>query len=560
MKRVPCHRRPPLALALLLVVGCAPGERLPLTTQVADWRDEVLYQIVVDRFDDGDPSNDRLDGVGPAPGDLARHQGGDWRGVTRRLGYLGRLGVTAIWLSPVVENVDRMEGQDGYHGYWAADFTRPNRRFGALEDLQRLVREAHRRGIKVIIDVVVNHTGRLFYYDLDGDGRPEGPELEPAFSAGGPYARVRWLTPRPGVFRYVEGRVEPEVVELTEEHFHRRGRTTDFNDQTQKELGDFPTGLRDLDTERPGVVRAMVDTCLRWVELTDVDGFRLDAVPHVPHAFWERFSRELRRALAARGKQRFLLLGEVFNRDPRVLASYTRAGLDAVFDFCLKWEVIDGVVFHGWPAARARRALEENRGRFPATPHPDGIGLPPWEARVAFADNHDLPRVGGALDDYAVELALAVVFTVDAIPSITYGTEQGLAGAGHAGRAPLWRAGFSESHPLYRYIARLAWLRRQLPALRRGALVVRHASEESPRTRRPGAGLLAWERVLGDRRILVAINTHPTDAAEASVPTGLAPGTRLEERLWAGAPAVVAADGHVVLRVPPRRAVVLAPR
>jgi len=549
-----------LAVALSLAGACAAGPDSSLATHVDDWRDEVIYALIVDRFDDGDPSNDWIDGVGPIPGDLARHQGGDWRGVTRRLDYLRGLGVTAVWISPIVRNVDRTDYQDGYHGYWAADFTELNPRFGSLDDLRELVREAHRRDMKIIIDVVTNHTGRLFFYDFDGDGAPGDGELEPSFALDGAYeAPLGWLLDPPGVFR--GGAVE----QLSAEQFHRRGETSDYSDPSQKELGDFPTGLRDLDTERADVLEAMVDTYVHWVELTDVDGFRLDAVPHVPRAFWAAFADDVRARLAAVGKREFLLLGEVFDPDPQLLASYTDAGgLDAVFDFSLKAEVIDGVILDGAPAASAVGALTSYRDAYPDRPHAGGIGISPWQARVAFADNHDVVRLRGWLDDpYAAELAMTVVFTVDAIPSIYYGTEQELGGGwGNEARQVLWERGFEPDTRMAFHLARLAEVRRASAALRRGGLEVRYASEISGHDRGPDAGLLAYERFDPDsgERALVAIAAHPLDDATARVPTGFAPGTALRDRLHpAGRRWTVAGDGAVELTLPPRSAVILTP-
>lgn len=552
--------------ALLCACGADPQQSPRLATHVDDWRDEVIYELVVDRFDNADPQNDQLGGVATRPGDLARYQGGDWRGVARRLPYLQRLGITALWISPVVANLDRTSAADGYHGYWALDFTRANPRFGELADLRRLVDAAHRRGMKVIVDVVLNHTARVFFYDLDGDGSASDPELYPAYSSAGPYAApLVWTAPRPRVWRCPDNdcAAPPATLALGPRHFHRRGQTTDYLSAEQKERGDFPTGLRDLDTEHPEVARAMLETSLRWVLLTDVDGFRLDAVPHVPAAFWARFARELRRRLARHGKRRFLLLGEAWHTDPARVASYTRAGgLDSVFDFALKWQVIDGFILDGKPASSAVYALEQQRGLYPTVAHPDGVGLSPWQARVAFADNHDMRRLLGELHDpYAAELALTAVFTVDAVPCVYYGTEQGLSGkGGHASREVLWRGGFGEEHRTFRHLARLAQVRRELPALRRGTLVVRHASRTSARQRAPDAGLLAYERVAGSQRVLVALNGHPADAATAKVPTGFAPGVELRDALGVlRAPVIVAADHSVALTVPPRRGVILRP-
>ena len=562
----PAHARWLLFLLLHSLLACGPQDELSISTHVGDWRDEVVYQIVVDRFDNADPHNDRQDGVGTVPGDLARHQGGDWAGVTRRLDHLRRLGVTAIWISPVVQNIPRLARQDGYHGYWASDFATPNPRFGTLEELRRLVRKAHQQGIKVIVDVVTNHTGRLFFYDFDADGSAGHNELEPPFSNQGPHrGRIVWHGPRPRLLIRdpSTGLHPPRLMPLQPQHFHRRGQTENFTSQHQKEYGDFPTGLRDIDTERPDVVDAMVDTTVWWVLNTDIDGIRLDAVPHVPHQFWARYSRGLREQLARHGKHRFLILGEAYHRDPRYMASYTgRGGLDAVFDFSLKWELIDGFLLDGKPAATARPALEQNRALYPAAGHPGGVGLAPWQARVAFADNHDMCRVRGELDDpRAAELAMTVVFTVDAIPSIYYGTEQELRGCrGDASREPLWRSGFSTQTRMFRHLARLAAIRRSSTALRRGTLVVRHASAISARRAAPDAGLLVYERFTGQERVLVALNGHPWDHAAATLPTGFAAGTELRDRLGAvGQTVTVATDGTIRLRLPPRAAAILIP-
>jgi len=554
-------RRAALFLPVLATLAaCAAAADPPIATHVDDWRDEVIYEVIVDRFDDGDTSNDWIGAIGTEPGDLARWQGGDWAGLRRRLGYLQRLGVTTLWISPVVDNIERTDYQDGYHGYWASDFTRTNPHFGSLDDLRGLVDDAHARGMKVIVDIVANHVGRVFYYDFDGDGSMDPDEAEPPFSADGPYdAALGWLVDPPRVFVGSDG----ETRALGPDDFHRRGQFGDGS-QEQKELGDFPTGLRDLDTENPAVVQAMVDTYARWVALTDVDGFRLDAVPHAPHGFWSQFAGDLRERLAAMGKDRFLLLGEVFDGDPTRLAGYTvSGGLDSVFDFSLEGRVIENFILDGFAASDAAPALESYRQYYPTQAQPYGVGLSPWQARVAFADNHDIPRLRYWIDDpYVSDLAMTVIFTVDAIPAVYYGTEQDFSGGwGNASREVMWQSGFGEDGRTFRHIAKLAAIRRTSTALRRGQLRVVYASDISAREHGPGAGLLAWERFTGDDRVLVAVNGHPTDRAEARVPTGFDPGTELVDRLTDGARTVtVDAGGTVALSIPPREALILVSR
>ena len=522
-----------------------------------DWRDEVIYQLLVDRFDDADEQSNTLEGISVEPGQLDRHQGGDWRGVTRRLDYIQRLGATAIWISPIVKNVDRTEYADGYHGYWASDFTRVNPRFGTLEDLQELVSEAHARGIKVIIDVVPNHAGRVFYYDLDEDGQLDPGEQEPTFWEPGPYeAPIVWTEPETKLF------LGDDVLELGPEHFHRRGQTTTF-DQRQKELGDFPTGLRDLHSENEEVFQALVDTYVRWVALTDVDGFRLDAVPHMPHEFWRRFCTALRARLAELGKSRFLLLGEVFDSEPSTLAGYTeQGGLDSVFDFTLKAALINEVILDGAPTQLARVALEDSQALYPVAPHEGGLSIAPYAARVAFADNHDVARMAGELSDpRVVTLAMVTVFTVDAIPAVYYGTEQGFDGGyGHASREPMWTSGFAEDTPQFSLIARLAQLRKRSQALRRGPLKVRYTSEVSGLERGAGAGMIVWTRgEEGDpQSLVIAMNAHAHDEAWTKVQTGHKR-ARLKDVLYDREFIVETEDdGQAFITLPPRSAVILA--
>lgn len=550
------------ALAALLVVACAPPEPSApaVSTHVGDWRDEVVYQIVVDRFDNGDPSNDAADGLEPVPGDLARVQGGDWRGVLDRLDYIQALGATTIWLSPPYRNIPRTEMEDGYHGYWPADFTEANPRFGSLEELQELVRAAHSRGMLVILDVVPNHAGRVFNYDLDGDGEADPSEIEPPFSDTPYDAPLLWIE-RPTLIG-----ADGEPLELEAAHFHRRG-AGDLSIQAQKELADFPTGLRDLDTESEAVIASLVETHAWWVAQTDVDGFRVDAVPHAARPFWAAFCGRLRARVAELGKERFFLLGEVFDASPEALASYTQLDqLDAAFAFDLKGDVIDGVILSGRPPSEAIGALSGHRDRFPASPQPNGVALDPWEARVAFADNHDVWRLRGELDDpLAAHVALTIVFTVDAIPAVYYGTEQGLDGtAHHLSREPLWleAPGFPTDGATFGHLAQLAAIRARSTALRRGTLTVRYASEsggadEDPA---PDAGMLAYERAHEDERVLVVLNAA-IDASEATFPTGFAGGTRLFDALGAAtAPWTVDADGELTIALPGRASVVLEPR
>ncbi len=542
-----------LSLVLLACASPAPRGRPDLT----DWRDRVLYEIVTDRFANGDPGNDTLDGVGPMPGDLSRWQGGDWRGISEHLDYLERLGVSAIWISPIVRNVPRLGVADGYHGYWAATFTELEPRFGTLEELLDLVARAHARDIAVIVDVVPNHAGRVFDYDLDGDGVDDPEEAQPPYLEAGYDVPLLWSF-APEMFAPDGG-----TLALGPEHFHRRGVGM-LGVPVERRYGDFPDGLRDLDTESETVIAAEIETYARWAELTGVDGFRIDAVPHVGTAFWPRFAAGIRARTHALGAEHFFLLGEVFDQDD-VIASYTAAegSIDAAFDIPFWEDVVSGVVLGGAAPQSAEPSLSLAAAQFRASGQPGGIELSPWQARVMLVDSHDLRRVRSGTDPFAADQAIVLMFTAGGIPCVYYGTEAELEGGEPpASRERLWDTGFREDTPSFGLVRRLSDLRRAHAALRRGDLVVRALSTVGGlelATTQADAGALVFERSLGTDRVLVAACTHPTHGAALSVPSGFAPHTRLVDALSGEVRVTVLSDGSVPLAIQPRTTLVLVP-
>ncbi len=163
----------PVGLLLLLLVSCVDTAPVDgdwkIGSHVTDWREEVIYQVMIDRFANGDLSNDvNVDSSNPGG-----WHGGDWQGLIDKLDYIEQLGVTALWISPVVKNVDEDAGFSAYHGYWTQDFVSTNPHFGDLAKLRELSNACHERGIKIILDVVVNHVGQLFYYDINKNGQPD---------------------------------------------------------------------------------------------------------------------------------------------------------------------------------------------------------------------------------------------------------------------------------------------------------------------------------------------------------------------------------------------------
>ncbi|HXE71754.1 MAG TPA: alpha-amylase family glycosyl hydrolase [Candidatus Nitrosotenuis sp.] len=383
----------------------APPPR-PADTWKQAWQNQVLYQIVTDRFSDGDTANDYLvDRSRPAG-----WWGGDLRGVIDKLDYIKDLGATALWISPVYENTQQLrlgeyEGT-GYHGYWIHDHQKVERHQGDLDTLKELVRQAHQRGLKVVLDVVLNHVG------------PDHP----------------WVR-------------DPRYRDW----FHPEMPVRDWNDPYQVENG-WVLGLPDLAQENPRVYDFLLQNTLWWIRETGVDGIRLDALKHVPKEFWSRFAADLKRQVPPD----FLILGEVLHGDPQFDAPYQRAGVDALFDFPLYYTLTEVFARDGSAEALGWRLDQDGV-------YPDASKL------FTFIDNHDVPRFlheAGPGGRQKLKLALAFLMTCRGIPTLYYGTEVGLQGGPDPDNRRLME--FGSDPELTEWVRRLTTLRQSQPALQFG--------------------------------------------------------------------------------------------
>ncbi len=420
--------------ALCLGACAGPYDEDFATTAImngGDWRDEVIYQVLVDRFANGDINNDYR----VMPSALGRYQGGDWQGIINHLDYLSALGVTALWISPIVKNIDYDAGFDGYHGYWTQSFNTINPHFGSPAKLRELVDKAHARGMKVILDIVTNHVGQLFYYDINGNGQPDtivtgstsedsadplarlsrADEYDPDFDRrgiqgqnglgpSGP-ADIRFLyIPEinrrlPDPIRFGEG--DDDVLDFSRPGvYNRRGRTTNYDRWEQLTTGDFPGGLKDLDTRRTDVRKGLVAAFAKLIRQYDFDGFRIDTLKHVEHEFWQEFSTAIRRyvhgmeapfgvAPLTVPKQNWFMFGEAFDGDDALLGEFSyHDEVDSVFYFSQKFQVYTDVVKCGLPTRQIEK-LWNDRLRFaPATARLHG---PMRSDRFRDLDNHLVP-------------------------------------------------------------------------------------------------------------------------------------------------------------------------
>lgn len=624
------------ALVLLAVVPACMDfggfdESPELATRVDDWRNEVIYQVLVDRFANGDPAND----YSVKYDDLARYQGGDWKGIEENLDYLEQLGVTTLWISPVVRNVDTDANVDGYHGYWAQDLDEVNPHFGDIAALRSLVASAHSRDMKIVLDIVTNHVGQAFYYDMNLNGVADinfqgnggntptrhFTEYDPDFDPRGiqAFTSLGEAGPAPIVFQWdpATGHVPPEPALLQDPGaYNRKGRTFDFDDPDQLLHGDFPGGLKDLATKRCDVKQQFVDSFVRWVELTDFDGFRLDTVKHVEYEFWRYFTQRVRSRLAARGKNNFLMFGEVFDGRDDMLGSFTRHEilgekdlanflgrewpddpeddgqleneaacatdgapitgdqLDSVFYFSQHFRAIREVFQQGQSTDRIEQLWMERRTNWGDAANERGIDIAPRDVPINFLDNHDVPRFLYMVKDLPAEQRQALLhnailfqFTAQGIPCIYYGTEQGLHGGNDpANRERMWDSGFDVTHPTFAWVQRLARIRAHYASLRKGAVNVVFATDHV--ADEDDAGMFAFER-LGDdgggSYALVVLNTNQIAERTAGnmdrplMPTAPA-GTVLVDVLSDGDDEyVVNDDGTLDITLPPMRGAILVP-
>jgi glycosidase len=245
------------------------------------WEAQSIYQIITDRFYDGDPANNNADGTyDPSGHDGTSVHGGDFKGIEQKLDYIKALGATAIWISPVVLNA-----RDEFHGYAGRDFCRVDPHWGTLVDLQHMIRAAHARGILVIDDVIVNHGG-----DLVDSGDPGYPKFKPPPDG----YTLRWRNPN---------RQYPPPFDLNATNttlaalFHNNGCIQDYKDATQVELGEL-SGLDDFRTESDYVRTRMIEIYEYWIKEAGFDGFRIDTVKHVEMGFWQKWCPAVRACAA----------------------------------------------------------------------------------------------------------------------------------------------------------------------------------------------------------------------------------------------------------------------
>jgi glycosidase len=469
----------------LLAALVLPAMVLTLTTAAAadvdnraSLKADLCYQIVTDRFADGNPGNNNP-AASPGLFDASRtnwklYWGGDLAGIEDRLGYLAGLGVTAIWMSPHVDNINESAVYDGvpnagYHGYWARDFFRTEEHFGTPGELDGLVAAAHAAGIKLIMDWAPNHTS------------PANP-ADPAFAEGGAL--------------YEDGALLATYPNDPSGLFHHNGGITNFDDAYQSQYLNL-FDLSDLNQQHPTVDAYLKDSVGRWLD-RGIDGIRIDAVKHMT-AGWQRSAAD--RILA---DEDVFLFGEWFlgsTSDPLYEANVRFANDSgiSVLDFYLN------IAMRQTFGQNASMATLDNA--ITAT----GADYHYPENLITFVDNHDMSRfLTLQPDQNRLHQALAFMMTVRGTPCLYYGTEQYLHNDTGGGGDPFNRPmmpGFGTGTTAYQLVADLSELRRSQPALAWGTHQQRWINNN----------VYIYERRFFDDVALVAINK----GASAQPITGL---------------------------------------
>jgi len=556
-----------------------------------DWRDELLYFLLVDRFSDGQEASRPLLDRGNLPRDRPngqngqawrwdrwaesggdRFQGGTIGGVESKLDYLAGLHVGAIWLSPVFKQRGHI---DSYHGYGLQNFLDIDPRFGTRADLVALIDAAHARGIRVILDVIFNHSGHNWNYPNGQESPPFRPF--PGFYDFGAF-RDRDGLALAGPLADQEAGVWPNELQGAE-NYTRAGKGSlgagDIADaHAEHKRTDFET-LRDFALDAAGVLDRLARCFQYWIALTDCDGFRIDTLKHVSFEEGRNFCGAIKEFAANLGKDNFFLVGEVAGGDfeeDRYL-DVLGQNLDAALDIGGMRLTINGVAkglqpasdfFAGFDPGKAEMGSHRNLG----------------SRHVSIVDDHD--HVFGQKIRFSSEAAsnrqivAATAFQLFSlgIPCLYYGSEQAFAGPEDSERQflPGWKgndrylreAMFGPLHPRragrlglppaavdaalpgfgpfgtagahcfdpnflgYRAIAALSEVRRQFPALRKGRQYPRPVSIFGGPFQERGPGeIVSWSRILSDDELLVVVNAHGTSArgGDVVVDASLNPGT-----------------------------------
>lgn len=487
------------------------------TPSPEQWRDKNIYQLFTDRFStDG---VDRLAGYKPTwtsdgkayPYNRNFHHGGSWKGLQQQLDYIAGMGITTLWISGVQQND---QGKDPnytpYHQYHVENFFKCDPAMGTFQDLKNLIDDCHSRNIYVILDVAPNHM-------CDKNGINTGNEDDDK----------RYWPDGHGAFDWWNNGNKHAAPFDRLDYFHPNGTINCWDCWPEQIMGQFK-GTDDLNSEHPAVQDILLKAFKNLIDATDCDGFRVDAIKHVPYNWCRDWAQDIRNHAAYRGKSNFLMFGELFSYDNGALASWCADGYG--FNSALQFPMMQAMknVFGSGYSSYQLGEEMANLSMY-------GAGK---DNVIAFLDNHDVDRFalsygGGdaATAKKIMEPAMSFLYLGPPVPLLYYGTEHMFNQGQHANgsnrtwdnpddgdwqRECMFDKGFqpgnasgdmfsqwAKDRGLYGHIAYLNNLRNQCRALRRGGFEQRRASG--------GQGIYAFTKWYGDEVALVIVNTADTE-------------------------------------------------
>ena len=474
------------------------------------WKQELIYFLMVDRFHDWQErpigNYTALEDRNFDAANLKHRIGGSFNGIRSQLSYIKNLGCTCIWLSPVFDNYE-----ESYHGYAIRNFLDTDALFGTKEELKTLVKEAHLLGLRVVLDIVINHTASTWEY----------AEKDPVYN-GSTFSFGNWKDdeyPLPRELR-------------TPSYYKKAGLITNWDAYPETQEGDiFELKKLILDTSPIGkeVLDIFIKIYSYWIKELDLDGYRLDTVKHLLPSTVAIFCNEIKEYAKYLGKDNFMIFGEAIG-DDKLLKKYLKPqkieaayykGIDALLDFPLHF-VLEEVV-------KGKREVKELYKIFYSKQKMLIQLNKKWTDLIVFADNHDQigqeykARIAYNSDEKEVLAIIGFLYFLYGIPCLFYGTEQLLNGNGtHDSllREPLFDktrnlSFHNEELNLYKEIAVLASLRKELVLFQEANLEIDmisvNASEflRSDLTNR----IVYWSKRIFNDKLLIAYNPQKAEIA-----------------------------------------------
>ncbi|WP_155997413.1 alpha-amylase family glycosyl hydrolase [Streptococcus ruminantium] len=490
-----------LATGLLAIMCCTTNlmaETYRSVENKADFSSDVIYQIITDRFADGDETNNPKGEIFDKA-DLRKYHGGDWRGIINKIedGYLTNLGITAIWISSPVENITTIDPTNqsaAYHGYWARDFFKTNAAFGTEEDFKELVSTAHKHGIKIVIDFAPNHTSTAEYNGL--------------------------VFPEDGAL-YKKGELLGKFSSDTAKIFNHEGWTN----YSTYENGIYHSlyGLADLNNLNPTVDQYMKEAIETWIDL-GIDGIRVDAVKHMSLGWqknWLSYIYE---------KKGLFVFGEWYTggteAEPEMTHFANESGM-SLLDFRFANSIRSLFTNSNYTMTDFYNVIKATEKDYEEV-----------NDQVTFIDNHDMSRFSSIVNgnQVAVNQAYALLLTSRGVPTIYYGTEQYDKGDSDPhNRGDI--SSFDTSSDAYKIISKLSVLRKQNKALAYGSTEERWINSD----------VLVFERKFGEHVALIAVNKGSNNYQIENLKTSLPQGQYNDElsSLLSGNSIQVGVEGQV---------------